>query len=105
MYQSPPDPCVIGNASAAGESPSMFWKFSCTSVACGAVRQKVMVPLELTVGPAHVVGIGPVVGVAELTTVCEVAADVIRAALLGDADACVPRVTTVAPAAPKERTT
>ena len=69
MYQSPPAPSVIGNASAAGESPSMFWKFSCTLVACGAVRQKVMVPLELTVGPAHVVGTGPVVGVAELTTV------------------------------------
>jgi len=47
----------------------MFWKFNCTLVACGAVRQKVMVWFELTVGPAHVVGTGPVVGVAELTTV------------------------------------
>jgi hypothetical protein len=47
----------------------MFWKFSCTLLACGALRQKVMVPSELTVGPAHVVGTGPVVGVAELTTV------------------------------------
>jgi hypothetical protein len=65
-----------------------------------------MVPLELTVGPAHVVGTGPAVGVAELTTICEVAADVTRAvALLGDADAWVPRVTTRAPAAPKDRTT
>ena len=60
----PVSPLVIGKASAAGESPSMCWKFKSTPVACGALMQKVMVPLSLTVGPAHVVGTGPSVGVA-----------------------------------------
>src|ERR1035437_2461971 len=69
MYHSPLDVSVIGKASAAGARPSMCWKLSATLAAWGAVRQKLTVLLALTIGPAHVVGTGPVVGLAEFTIV------------------------------------
>ena len=47
--QMPSEFFVMGMASAAGDGPTSFWKFSITWLACGAERVKVTRPSGKTV--------------------------------------------------------